>query len=107
VAGIAEPLGELTGYGAGYAGRAVIRKNEVYLRMVSWMRRHGSLTIFVRSAVTNVLFDLAGIAAGALRFPLWKFLLFCWAGKTIKSFYVAMLGYWGIEWVQHLLQRLF
>jgi uncharacterized membrane protein YdjX (TVP38/TMEM64 family) len=35
---------------------------------------------------------LAGLAAGALRFPVWQFLLACWPGKTIKTVAVAYLG---------------
>jgi len=38
-----------------------------------------------------------GIAAGALRFPVWKFLLFCWLGRTILYISIALFGAWGLE----------
>jgi uncharacterized membrane protein YdjX (TVP38/TMEM64 family) len=92
VSGVAEPIGELSGYLAGYGGSAVIEDKAAYVRLESWMRRNGYLTIFVLSVIPNPLFDLAGIAAGALRFPVWKFLVACWAGKTIKAVAIAYAG---------------
>ncbi len=92
VAGVGEALGELTGYLAGYGGQAVIEDWEVYHRLERWMQRNGSATILTLSAIPNPIFDLAGIAAGALRFPLTQFLLSCWAGKTIKTIAFAFIG---------------
>ncbi|MBI4216309.1 MAG: VTT domain-containing protein [Chloroflexi bacterium] len=97
VAGVAEPLGELTGYAAGYGGRTFMERNEMYIRLEGWMQRRGSLTIFIVSVIPNFLFDIVGFAAGALRFPVWKFLLVCWAGKTIKSLGFALLGYYSLD----------
>jgi membrane protein YqaA with SNARE-associated domain len=91
-AGVGETLGELTGYAAGFGGRAVIEEQEVYARLRDWMARRGGITILVLSVVPNPLFDLAGIAAGTLRYPLWRFLLLCWVGKTIKTSLVAWAG---------------
>lgn len=91
-AGVGEALGELTGYAAGFGGRAVIENEETYRRLVAWMERRGGVTVFVLSVIPNPLFDLAGIAAGTLRYPLWRFLLFCWLGKTIKTMGIAWAG---------------
>lgn len=91
-AGIGEALGELTGYAAGVGGRGVIEDQEMYARLKSWMQRRGGITIFALSAVPNPFVDLAGIAAGTLRYPLWRFLLFCWLGKTLKTILVAWAG---------------
>ena len=92
VAGVGEALGELTGYLAGYGGRAVIEDWQMYHRLEKWMQRNGSATIFVLSTIPNPIFDLAGIAAGALRFPLERFLVSCWVGKTIKTTLFAYVG---------------
>jgi membrane protein YqaA with SNARE-associated domain len=92
VAGSGEALGELTGYAAGFGGRAFIENQRVYRRLTSWMQRRGGVTVFVLSLVPNPFFDLAGIAAGTLRYPLARFLLFCWLGKTIKTLAIAWLG---------------
>ncbi len=45
----------------------------------------GGLTVFVLSLIPNPFFDLAGIAAGVLRYPVSRFLFFCWLGNTIKT----------------------
>lgn len=60
------------------------------------MRRYGSLTIFL-FALTWIPFDLAGIAAGALRFPFRKFLLMTIAGRLLRSFTECYLAYLGWE----------
>jgi membrane protein YqaA with SNARE-associated domain len=103
-AGIGEALGELTGYAAGFGGRAVIEDQKTYKHLVDWMEVRGGITVFVLSVVPNPFFDLAGIAAGTLRYPLTRFLLFCWLGKTIKTIAVASLGYWGITFVEQFLR---
>ncbi|NLS79620.1 MAG: VTT domain-containing protein [Chloroflexi bacterium] len=107
VAGIAEPIGELTGYLAGYAGRAVIADHKTYARIMGWMRGHnylsGYLTIFVLSLIPNPLFDLAGIAAGALKLPVSGFLVSCWLGKTLKAIGIAFLGGWAVPFIERLL----
>jgi len=103
VAGVGEALGELTGYLAGYGGRVIIEKRQTYERLESWMRRYGAATIFTLSAIPNPMFDLAGMAAGALRFPLWRFLLVCWMGKTIKTILFALAGAYSIPFLERLL----
>ncbi len=92
--GIGAAIGEITGYMAGYSGRGVLEKSQLYLRLVKWVRRWGIMTIFVFSLVP-FFFDLAGIAAGALRFPFWKFLLVCWLGRTILYVGIVLTAAWG------------
>ncbi|MBC8264377.1 MAG: VTT domain-containing protein [Anaerolineales bacterium] len=103
VAGVGEALGELTGYLAGYGGRAVIEDWQMYERLDGWMRRNGVATIFALSLIPNLFFDLAGIAAGAMRFPLGIFLLSCWLGKTMKTLCVAFAGAYSIGFIERLL----
>jgi membrane protein YqaA with SNARE-associated domain len=103
VAGPAEALGELTGYLAGYSGQAVVENLQMYDRLTGWMQRNGALTVFVLSAIPNPFFDLAGIAAGVLRYPLSRFLLFCWLGKTIKTIVFAFAGAYSLTFFEHFL----
>lgn len=103
VAGVGEALGELTGYLAGIGGRAIIEDEKTYSRLVSWMERRGGITVFVLSAIPNPFFDLAGIAAGTLRYPVWRFLLFCWLGKTLKTMLVAWAGAQSFSMIESLL----
>jgi membrane protein DedA with SNARE-associated domain len=73
----------------------VVEKIKLYNRLVEWLKRWGMLAIFVLSLVP-FFFDLAGIAAGALRFPLWKFILACWLGRTIL--YVGFVVLAALGW---------
>jgi len=101
VAGAGQALGELVGYMVGYSGQTLVDENPFYDRLGSWMQRHGLLTIFGLALVPNPLFDVGGIAAGALRFPVWQFLLSCTAGKVLKNIIFALAGYYGIETLSH------
>ncbi|MBN1401755.1 MAG: VTT domain-containing protein [Anaerolineae bacterium] len=105
IAGVGEPLGELSGYLAGYGGSAVVEDRLRYERLRGWMERRGFLTIFVLSAIPNPIFDLAGVTAGILRFPISRFLLACWLGKTLKAFVVAYLGSVSLPWLLDLIGR--
>jgi len=102
-AGVGEALGELTGYAAGYGGRAVIENQATYQKLVRWMGRRGGITILLLSMFPNPFFDVAGIAAGTLRYPLWRFLLFCWLGKTVKTVFVAFAGAYSLNVVKPFL----
>jgi uncharacterized membrane protein YdjX (TVP38/TMEM64 family) len=102
VGGAGQALGELTGYMAGYSGQTLVDGNLTYDRLTRWMQRYGALTIFVLAVIPNPIFDLGGIAAGTLRFPLWKFLVSCTAGKVVKNIIFALAGYYGIETVFRL-----
>jgi len=103
VAGVGEALGELTGYLAGVGGRFIVEDYRAYERVRGWMERYGALVVFILSVIPNPFFDLAGIVAGASRFPLWLFLTSCWVGKTIKTAAVALAGYYSIEFIQRFL----
>lgn len=91
-AGAGAALGELSGYLAGFSGQAVIERAELYERLARWMGRSGPLTVLVLSAVPNPFFDLAGVAAGALKMPVLKFLFWAWIGETIKMMLFALAG---------------
>ena len=104
VAGVGEALGELTGYLAGFSGRALIENRARYEQITGWMRRNGALTVFFLSLIPNPFFDLAGMSAGALRYPVWKFLAFCWMGKTVKTTLVALAGAQSITFIERFLR---
>jgi len=94
--GAGAAIGEITSYMAGYSGRGIVEKRKMYTRIEGWVRRWGAVVIFIFSLVPFV-FDLAGIAAGVLRFPFWKFFLLCWLGRTLLYIGVALAGAWGWE----------
>lgn len=90
--GSGSTLGELTGYLAGFSGRGAIETDPQYARVHGWMMRFGLWVIFFLSMVPNPLFDVAGIASGVMKIPVWKFLAVTWVGKVIKSTLVALAG---------------
>ena len=94
--GAGAAIGEITGYMVGYSGRSIVENMKLYVRLEYWVKKWGFIAIFVLSLVPFV-FDLAGIAAGVLRFPLWKFILACWLGRTILYITAAFAGLWGWE----------
>jgi uncharacterized membrane protein YdjX (TVP38/TMEM64 family) len=92
VAAAGGTIGELTGYLAGASGRGLVGNPLESERIQRLIQRYGLLTIFVLAALPNPLFDLAGMTAGALRIPLWRFLLVTWSGQTIKFLVIALIG---------------
>ena len=91
-AGSGAALGEISGYLAGFSGRGLASRAGWYPRVEGWMRRYGIWAVLLLSFVPNPAFDIAGIVAGAMRMPLWKFLLFCWIGKILKMLVFAYGG---------------
>ena len=100
IAGLAGTLGELTGYFLGYSGSRVFERGRFYTRVEGWMRKRGWLLLFVISAVPNPLFDVAGIAAGALRYPLWRYLVAVGLGKQVKFFMVAYACHYSVQGIK-------
>ncbi|UCC60069.1 MAG: DedA family protein [Dehalococcoidia bacterium] len=98
-AGAGSALGELTGYTAGFSGQLVFENNKYYKQLEKWMRKSGSIVILILSFVPNPIFDIAGATAGVLRYPVWKFLIACFAGKTLRYIMVAAFGWFvGTSW---------
>ncbi len=103
VAGIGEAIGEFSGYAAGFGGRVIVEDRPSYLRMKRWMERRGTLTMFLLSTVPNPVFDVAGLAAGAVRMPMRRFFLAVWSGKTIKNMWLAGLAAAGVSVLQSVI----
>jgi uncharacterized membrane protein YdjX (TVP38/TMEM64 family) len=101
-AGAGGAIGELTGYLAGFSGQAVVENAKAYNRIQPWIQKYGAWIILVLAAFPNPFFDLAGIAAGVSKIPIWKFLLACWVGQTIKMAMFAYAGAYSIDWLMKL-----
>jgi membrane protein YqaA with SNARE-associated domain len=102
VAGLGEALGEFSGYAAGYGGRIVVENRPEYQRIHRWMDRRGTITMFLMSTIPNPLFDVAGLAAGAVQMPVRNFFAAVLAGKTIKDLWMAAAGAGGFELLSRL-----
>jgi membrane protein YqaA with SNARE-associated domain len=101
-AGAGAALGEITGYLVGFSGQGIIAGSSTYKRLEGWMERFGVWVVLVLAIIPNPLFDLAGVAAGALRMPIWKFLIWTWIGKTIKMLLIAYAGASSVDWLMNL-----
>lgn len=98
-AGSGGTLGELSGYLAGFSGQAVIERAHIYARIHPWVMKYGGWAILLFAAIPNPFFDVAGLAAGIAKMPVWRFLLFCWIGQCIKMTMFALAGAYSITWL--------
>jgi membrane protein YqaA with SNARE-associated domain len=99
-AGLGASLGELSGYAAGFSGQGLMEKRERYHRLVNWMRTHPRMSFFIiilLSFIPNPVMDVAGMASGALKLPIWKFLTACAIGKILKMLVFAYAGHWSLS----------
>lgn len=97
-------IGEMTGFMAGYGGREIVQGHgRLYAIAEKWMQRRGGWVIFAFAAVPLPILDIAGLVAGALRYPLWKFFLIAWVGKSIKYVVLVLAGAWGWQWILNLI----
>ncbi len=102
-AGAGASVGELSGYMAGFSGQKVAERLHIYRRIHTWTERYGVLTVLILAIIPNPFFDLAGVAAGALKMPFWQFMISCLIGKIIKMLFFAYSGAYSIPWLVELL----
>ncbi len=91
-AGSGATIGEMSGYLAGYSGQSLINHNKTNDKIEYFIKRYGAVTIFILALIPNPLVDIAGMTAGALKMPLYRFLIFLWLGKIGKMLIFAYLG---------------
>jgi len=92
-AGGGATIGEITGYLAGFSGQTIVEKTKWHNKLEGWMQKYGDLTIVVLAFIPNPAFDIVGIMAGAMKIPIYRFLLFCFIGKVLKMFLFAYGGF--------------
>ncbi len=91
-AGVGESIGEWVGYIGGFGTQIAVEKFNIYPRIEAWMKRRGSVVIFLVAAIPNHFIKVVGAAAGALRYPAWKYYLLTFGGKYAKSLVAALIG---------------
>jgi uncharacterized membrane protein YdjX (TVP38/TMEM64 family) len=97
VGGAGAAIGELTSYMTGRSGRILLegKKWKFYAKVEKWLARWGVIVIFGLNLQPVIPFDVAGLAAGSARFPLWKYYLAAMAGRSLAYGIIAYLGYRG------------
>jgi len=103
IAGFAESLGEFTGYAAGMGGIQMLNRRRIYHRVKDWMKRRAFMTVFAMSLMPSVLFDVAGLVAGATRVPVRVFYPAMLMGKVLRGIAMATAGFYGIGLLQQVL----
>jgi membrane protein YqaA with SNARE-associated domain len=103
ISGSAEVLGELMGYLAGTTGKSIIERRSWYVKVRGWMHKRGVVVLFLASVVPNPFFDIVGIAAGSMGYPLRKFMPVVFVAKTIKSTGIAFACFHGVGLIQRLI----
>ncbi|MFA5076889.1 MAG: VTT domain-containing protein [Candidatus Micrarchaeia archaeon] len=95
-AGLGSGIGELSGYLAGRGGKYLIGgdKTAFFEEHKKWIVKAEFPTLFIVSFLPNPFFDIAGVAAGILNVPLWRFLLAVVLGKILRF---TLLAYFGIQ----------
>ncbi len=94
--GLGAGLGELSGYFLGYGGRGLGNmkkkdKKHWFTRFEMFFHRSGFLTTFL-FAMLPMPFDVVGVFAGAVGYPVWKFLLATILGRGIRNSVNAWTG---------------
>ena len=96
IGGVAATFGEMIGYHIGKRGNSVVHDRPAVQRFSAWTERWGSFVLLVCAALP-VPFDIAGVWAGATRYPLVRFIPVVLVGKTIRATSIALAGYYGLE----------
>ncbi len=98
-AGIGSGLGEINGYLIGQGAKDATDSEERFKKWSDWIRKNDFLVILVLAFIPNPLFDIAGLAAGALGVLLWRFLLACVLGRTLRYLLLAYLSAFSIQYL--------
>lgn len=92
-AGIGSAIGELTGYIAGDGARDLFNKKiKESEKIEKWVKKYDVIAILLFAAIPNPLFDIAGIVAGGLKIPWWRYLIACAAGRIVRYVALAIVG---------------
>jgi membrane protein YqaA with SNARE-associated domain len=104
VAGIGGTLGEMTAYYIGKQGTRALDGHKSYVFFQQCMRNFGGGIIFVFALIPLIPIDAAGLIAGAVRYPILKFLIYLGIGKVIMTATIMYLAAKAFEWAEPYLE---
>jgi len=98
-AGLGSGIGEISGYLAGYAGHGAVERTRIFRSHKKQIEKYGAPAIFLLAFLPNPIFDVAGVASGAIKMPMWKFLLATVCGKILRYILLAYAGGAAAHWI--------
>ena len=97
IGGIGSTIGELTGYAVGAKTGHRFRGGRLFKRLQRFTMRWGGFSLFLFATIPGP-FEVAGLWAGTVRYPLARFFVFVAFGKILKVTAFALAGYYSIAW---------
>ncbi|MCH9038154.1 MAG: VTT domain-containing protein [Chloroflexi bacterium] len=98
IGGIGSALGELTGYAVGAKTGQRFRGGRLFAKLQKFTLRWGGLSLFVFATIPGP-FEVAGLWAGTVRYPIARFFVFVAMGKILKVTAFALAGYYSMGWL--------
>ncbi len=99
IAAAGSTLGEITSYYVGYGGQKLFRleRFQRYHTAERWMKNRGWPAVVIFAFLPLFIFDFVGIAAGALRLSLPKFLFFTYLGRLPRAIIEVYFWTWVLQ----------
>lgn len=106
VGGLGAVFGEQVGYVAGITGRKIVAHDEQGRKVKSYIETYGMLAVFIFAFLPLPIFDLVGVAAGAMRMNFYRFFFPCLLGKIFKMLIYAYAGAGLLPMISPLINRI-
>lgn len=102
-AGLGSATGELSGYLLGIGGGAMLhlKEGKRWNQASRWLKRYGFWAILVVASIPSPFFDIIGLVAGSLAYPIRRFWIACLLGNSLKYTMLAFLGSSATAWWLH------
>lgn len=98
IGGIGSAIGELTGYFVGAKTGQRFKGGRLFAKLQKFAMRWGGFSLFLFAMIPGP-FEIAGLWAGTVRYPIARFFVYVAFGKILKVTAFAMAGYYGIPWL--------
>lgn len=97
VSGVGNAVGELVGYFLGFGGRGIYDhltngQQKVIHYVEKWFKKGGFFVILISAMIPLPIFDLVGITAGLMNYPVAKFIIATVLGRIIRNIIIAWSG---------------
>lgn len=97
IGGIGSSFGELTGYYVGTKTGTMLHRGPIMSRLQRLTSEWGGPCLFLFAAIPGP-FEIAGLWAGTVRYPIHRFIFYVAIGKILKVTAFATAGYYSLSW---------